>query len=52
MAIDLVQSKHGIPSSGVCGIWCLISDGTVMRDSGKVNYLGNRRMWNVVQIDD
>jgi len=35
MAIDLVQSKHGIPSSGICGIWCLITDGTVIEIQAK-----------------
>ena len=51
MAIDLVQSKHGIPSSGVCGIWCLITDGTVIEIQAKSIILATG-VWNVVQIDD
>jgi len=29
MAVDLIQKKHGDPSQGVSGIWCLSPDGVV-----------------------
>ena len=36
MAVDLIQSSHGNPEEGVCGIWCLNTDGEVWTLPAKV----------------
>lgn len=35
MAVDLIQTDHGTPSSGVSGIWCLKPDGSVVKIQAK-----------------
>ncbi len=36
MAVDLIQKSHGKPGDGVCGIWCLNTEGEVWTLPAKV----------------
>ena len=47
MAIDIIQRKHGDPLSGICGVWCLKSDGLVETIRGSAVILP-QGLWDAV----